>query len=512
MKLKKLIKKSSAISSLVFFFALLVTCSSSTPALAESFPRVVINEVAWAGSFDSANDEWIELYNTTDQPIDLSGWKIEDDQGSSSYSLSGQIAPFSYFLIEDSEEAVQPNMANNIINLSLANAGDSLALLDQNNQVVDSVNDSGGSWYFGDAETKASMERIDYGAGNAPSHWGTSVGGSGAISSGGSAIMGTPGALNTASAIGDQTGAPRVTLIPSLKVVKAGDTLTVVAHVTDVAELFSYGFEIHYDPAILTYNFATPGPFLGEDGTVTTSFQAGLENGIAGKILVAEARTQSVKSGIGGDGDLFSLQFTVIENSPKPISLTFNPSSFLASPLVDIPAQFSHGEISFAEHEPDPVSHLLALEGADRYSILVKWDASSDAVDGYKVYREDRHGIWKLLSQVAALQTTFNDKDPLNGGGNIIPHHQYHYRVTAVRTAAESAPVEIFGAETRGLKGDNDRSDRVDGRDLEKLAQHFAAVDTDPNFPFLVDTTYDGEIDGSDLIDLGANFALTYSG
>ena len=28
---------------------------------------VVINEVAWAGSGDNSNDEWIELYNTTSQ-------------------------------------------------------------------------------------------------------------------------------------------------------------------------------------------------------------------------------------------------------------------------------------------------------------------------------------------------------------------------------------------------------------------------------------------------------------
>ena len=34
---------------------------------------VVINEVAWSGSVAAAADEWIELYNNTDQPIDLSG-------------------------------------------------------------------------------------------------------------------------------------------------------------------------------------------------------------------------------------------------------------------------------------------------------------------------------------------------------------------------------------------------------------------------------------------------------
>lgn len=37
---------------------------------------VVINEVAWAGSSRSTADEWLELRNMTDQPIDISGWQL----------------------------------------------------------------------------------------------------------------------------------------------------------------------------------------------------------------------------------------------------------------------------------------------------------------------------------------------------------------------------------------------------------------------------------------------------
>ena len=60
---------------------------------------VVINEIAWAGSTDSANDEWIELYNTSNQTVDLAGWVIEDD-GVPSYQLTGIISAHGYFLIE----------------------------------------------------------------------------------------------------------------------------------------------------------------------------------------------------------------------------------------------------------------------------------------------------------------------------------------------------------------------------------------------------------------------------
>lgn len=64
--------------------------------------------------------------------------------------------------------------------------------------------------------------------------------------------------------------------------------------------------------------------------------------------------------------------------------------------------------------------------------------------------------------------------------------------------------------EQRGLKGDNNRSDSVDGRDLQNLAQKFALTSGQAGFDPLVDTTYDGRIDGSDLIDLGASFAKKY--
>jgi len=51
----------------IFSFGTLQTQAQTTPS-------IVINEVQIAG--DKADDEFIELYNTTDQPIDLNGWKL----------------------------------------------------------------------------------------------------------------------------------------------------------------------------------------------------------------------------------------------------------------------------------------------------------------------------------------------------------------------------------------------------------------------------------------------------
>ena len=128
--------------------------------------------------------------------------------------------------------------------------------------------------------------------------------------------------------------------------------------------------------------------------------------------------------------------------------------------------------------------------------------------DSYNVYRKDAHGNSVLIGNPTSA--LFLDADGVTNGGNIVPFVQYEYQVTAVSGGNESDPAFVNGIETRGLTGDNDRSDRVDGVDLDRLARHFAQTDADAGFDALVDTTYDGMVDGSDLIDLGANFALTY--
>jgi len=58
--------------------------------------KVVINEVAWAGTQCSANDEWIELYNNTSEAIDLTGWVLKAVDGSPIITLQGIISPCGY--------------------------------------------------------------------------------------------------------------------------------------------------------------------------------------------------------------------------------------------------------------------------------------------------------------------------------------------------------------------------------------------------------------------------------
>ena len=484
------------------------------PALvhASAAGTVVINEVAWAGSKDSSTDEWIELYNNSSQAVDLTNWYIDDDHGTSTYKItSGTIAANGYFLIEDHDSAVSTVNADTVIDVSLANDGDSLQLYDATAQLMDTVNGSGGAWYAGSATTKATMERKDPAVtGDSASNWAISTG-SGANSSGGSGIIGTPRAANSvaSSGGGSHPGSASVALTTSSSEPLVGDVLTVTTKVADVSNLFAYGFDIQYDPVVLRYKSAGASGFLGGNGTVVTSFQAGLENGVQGKLVVAEARTEQTKTGVNGSGDLFTIQFDVIGGAGVNTTIHFGSGGFIASPTSDITASFVDAQCNpQPSHVITPVTNLTVAHSTARYSLELKWNVSSGATV-YRVFRKDPRGQWSLLAETPSM--TFIDQDSVNGGGYIIPELAYSYRVVAANATTESDPVEAVGTDSRGLKGDNNRSDRVDGRDLENLARHFGETDTDQGFAALTDTTYDGRIDGSDLIDIGANFARIYS-
>ncbi len=500
--------KEKKILILMMTLILLAKYAVIQSAQAAGAGEIVINEVAWAGSADSANDEWIELFNTTGTAIDLTGWKIVDDQGAQIYQLSGSVAANGYYLIEDSEAAVQPTEADAVINVSLSNSGDSLVLFDATGQMIDAVNSSGGAWFAGNATSRATMERINVlASGDDPANWATSTGaGSTATASGGSLIIGTPRMVNSKTSV--PSSGTKVALELSSISPSAGEVLTVTVKASNVKDLFSYGLEIDYDPAVLSYKTASKGAFLDEGGAVGTSFQSGLENGVAGKLLVAEARTQEVKSGVSGSGALFTVQFDVSGYAGLVSNISAGASSFLADTAGDISAGFSGAQFTTASGGIDPVTNAQVVEEAERYSLQINWQAPAGGADKYKIMRKNPHGA---LVQIGETQNiSFVDFDAVTGGGKIIPQLEYCYSVIAVKGSLESAPVEACGQETRGLKGDNNRSDRVDGRDLDNLARHFAQKEADAGFDSLVDTTYDGQVDGSDLIDLGTSFARLY--
>lgn len=171
---------------------------SDTPAPPSPVPplTVLINEVAWAGTHASANDEWIELHNLTPEEIDLTGWVLSDG-GDVNIALSGTLGPHGYYLLERTDDTTVSDLtADRIYTGSLRNSGERLELRGPAGELVDSANADGGGWPAGVADMRYSMERR--GGSDLPGNWAsfTGFGGNGLDANGG-AISGTPRRRNS---------------------------------------------------------------------------------------------------------------------------------------------------------------------------------------------------------------------------------------------------------------------------------------------------------------------------
>jgi len=98
---------------------------------------VVINE--FVSDPSDGEDEWVELYNNTNNDIDLSGWLIIEGSGKETV-ISGSVSPRGYFVVEK-------------IKGSLNNDGDEIILHDANNDLVDRV--TYGNWNDGQLKDNA---------------------------------------------------------------------------------------------------------------------------------------------------------------------------------------------------------------------------------------------------------------------------------------------------------------------------------------------------------------------
>lgn len=106
-----------------------------TPGSENDLPKypgyIKINEVVPTPANGSAN-EFVEIFNTGEELIDLSGWFLDDaESGSSPYKIPNgiNIAPFGYLVFYNYESKI-----------SLNDTGDTVRLIDPNGEVKDFVN------------------------------------------------------------------------------------------------------------------------------------------------------------------------------------------------------------------------------------------------------------------------------------------------------------------------------------------------------------------------------------
>jgi hypothetical protein len=133
----------------------------------------IINEVAWMGTTVDANDEWMELHNPTANAINLTGWKLKAIDGTPSISLSGMIDPGGFYLVERTDDNSVPGIKANLIYTgALSNTGETLQLVDPQNNVQDTIT----AWHAGEVTSRATMERKDASlSGDDPANWITST-------------------------------------------------------------------------------------------------------------------------------------------------------------------------------------------------------------------------------------------------------------------------------------------------------------------------------------------------
>lgn len=157
---------------------------------------MLINEVAWGGTYASAKDEWIELHNMGPAELDFSGWTLTDG-GDIHIALDGSIGPYGYYLLERTDDTTVSDISADLIYTgSLRNTGERLELRAPGNIVIDSANADGGGWPAGEAESRRSMERR--GGSDIAGNWAsfTGYGGNG-LDADGHSIPGTPRRSNS---------------------------------------------------------------------------------------------------------------------------------------------------------------------------------------------------------------------------------------------------------------------------------------------------------------------------
>lgn len=157
------------------FLATAVLIPSTSPAhrARADAPSVVINELMWMGSSLSSADEWVELRNTTDQAVDMSGWQLTKKSGGAEVAMlilpSNSTIPAGGFFVVANYAQTSTNSALHILpnfvdtDVALSNSALQVKLYDASHNLVDTADDGVGNplaGVFDSAQHQyASMER-----------------------------------------------------------------------------------------------------------------------------------------------------------------------------------------------------------------------------------------------------------------------------------------------------------------------------------------------------------------
>jgi hypothetical protein len=321
------------------------TSTPTTTIIAISEPEsyspldVVINEIAWMGTASSSNDEWIELYNNTNEKINLNNWTINWGEGTStrSISLTGSILAYGFYLLERTASTTISDIEENQIytgalkNTKISGgkySGEKLELLSPSSEIIDII-DCSEEWFAGDNENKYTMERINPRlSGDNPANWanndGITING---LDAGNNPIFGTPKAKNSVFLTSPPSSVPNFSLDE-----ENSKYDTVVLTWSTTTDPDNPGQDISYivywaKEEISEENASATNPIASSTNTATTTF-----------ILSALDYNSTYYFGIRAfdGGNYSSLSTTTPYNTPLPPINDLNAGTSAIREAIDL--------------------------------------------------------------------------------------------------------------------------------------------------------------------------------
>jgi len=137
--------------------------------------EIVINEINYNSADDFDSGDWVELYNRSNESVDLSGWYFSDSDDEHKYFIpDGTVLESNNYLVmvddDSSFTARFPNVENYIgeIGFGLSGSGEFMKLVDNEEQIVDSLTyDDKLPWPEEADGDGASLELVDVNIDNA---------------------------------------------------------------------------------------------------------------------------------------------------------------------------------------------------------------------------------------------------------------------------------------------------------------------------------------------------------
>jgi hypothetical protein len=254
-------------------------------------PGVVINEIMYRSGSGNTLDEFIELYNNSNQPIDLTNWQFNKGV---TFTFPAKTLNAGAYIVVAADlptfTTKYPGVANVIGPWTgrLSNSAETIQLINALGQMVDSVtyadegdwairtrgpldhNHNGWIWSAAANGGGKSLELINS---NMPNQYGQSWGAS-------TVVGGTPGAANSIAA---PNIAPLILNVQHVPIVpKSTDTVTVTARIIDEQDASATATVFYRKDGVATFT-ALP---MSDDGL---HGDGGVNDGVFGATLPAQA-------------------------------------------------------------------------------------------------------------------------------------------------------------------------------------------------------------------------------